>query len=115
MYEYLLDSEGLKVRDEVREFIKSVPRDLIRAMDEDKIQYPREFVTALGEKNLLGLRFPKEYGGRGHPWTYELAAKEEVGVLGAALGCAYAMIRAALTGRKEATCAGEAASDTGCD
>ncbi|MFH1435929.1 MAG: acyl-CoA dehydrogenase family protein [Pseudomonadota bacterium] len=91
MYNYLLDQEGLKIRDEVRDFVKSVPRDLIRAMDEDRIQYPREFVRGLGEKNLLGLRFPKEYGGRGHPWTDELAAMEEVGVLGAALGCAYAM------------------------
>jgi NAD-dependent dihydropyrimidine dehydrogenase PreA subunit len=31
------------------------------------------------------------------------------------VGCAAAMIRAALTGKKGATCGGEAAFDTGCD
>jgi alkylation response protein AidB-like acyl-CoA dehydrogenase len=91
MYEYLLDEKGLKLQDEIKAFVRSVPPELIRAMDEEKIQYPREFVGELGRRNLLGLRFPADVGGRGLPWTHELMAMEEVGVLGAALGCAFAM------------------------
>jgi alkylation response protein AidB-like acyl-CoA dehydrogenase len=37
------------------------------------------------------LRFPKKWGGRELPWTAEVVAEEEVGVLGNALGCAFAM------------------------
>jgi alkylation response protein AidB-like acyl-CoA dehydrogenase len=60
-------------------------------MDRDEITYPREYVKKLGDRNLLGLRFPKEHGGRGLNWTGEIAALEEIGVLGTALGCAFAM------------------------
>jgi len=91
MYEYLLDPKGLDLQKEIKAFVKSVPSDLIRAMDEEKIKYPREFVEELGRRNLLGLRFPVAVGGRGLPWTHEVMAMEEVGVLGAALGCAFAM------------------------
>ena len=34
---------------------------------------------------------PKKYGGRGLSWSAEIAALEEVGVLGTALGCAFSM------------------------
>jgi alkylation response protein AidB-like acyl-CoA dehydrogenase len=60
-------------------------------MDRDEIAYPREYVRALGERNLLGLRFPTKYGGRGLGWTAEIAAHEEIGILGTSLGCAFAM------------------------
>jgi alkylation response protein AidB-like acyl-CoA dehydrogenase len=92
MYDFMLTDAERAVRDEAREFIKNeVPTDLIKAMDKDEIQYPRDYVRKLGEHNLLGLRFPKKWGGRGLPWTAEVAVEEEVGVLGAALGCAYVM------------------------
>lgn len=91
MYEYLLDDRGTALREEVRAFVRGVPHDLIRAMDADTVRYPREFVAELGRRGLLGLRFPPAAGGRGLPWTHELMAMEEVGVLGAALGCAFAM------------------------
>jgi alkylation response protein AidB-like acyl-CoA dehydrogenase len=91
MYEYLLDQAGLDLQKEVKSFVRSVPHDLIRAMDEERIKYPREFVEELGRRNLLGLRFPERWGGRGFPWTHEMAAMEEIGVLGTALGCAFAM------------------------
>jgi alkylation response protein AidB-like acyl-CoA dehydrogenase len=60
-------------------------------MDRDEVTYPREFVEALGKRNLLGLRFSKAFGGRGLGWTAEIAALEEIGVLGMALGCAFSM------------------------
>jgi len=42
-------------------------------------------------RNLLGLRFPVEYGGRGLGWADEIVALEEVGVLGTSLACLYSL------------------------
>jgi alkylation response protein AidB-like acyl-CoA dehydrogenase len=91
MIEALLTDVQRELRDEVRDFVKSVPRQLVLDMDADKVRYPREFVPEAARRNLLGLRFPAEYGGRGLKWEDEIIALEEVGVLGTALGCAYAM------------------------
>ncbi len=92
MYDFILSEEAKAIGKELRDFVrKEVSADLLRAMDRDEIRYPREFVEELGRRNLLGLRFPKEWGGRGLPWTAEVVAIEEVGVLGTACGCAYIM------------------------
>ncbi len=87
----LLTPEELKVRDEVREFVKSVPHDLIKKMDKGEIEFPYEFDKAVSAANLIGLRFPKKWGGRGMKWTGEIAALEEIGVLGTALACQYSL------------------------
>ena len=92
MFDFMLTKEERAMVDEVIDFVKNdVPIKLVQDMDEDKIEYPREFVEKAGKRNLLGLRFPKEWGGRGMGWSAEVAALEEVGVLGMALGCAYSM------------------------
>ncbi|MBN1105472.1 MAG: acyl-CoA/acyl-ACP dehydrogenase [Deltaproteobacteria bacterium] len=92
LQDVLLTDQELALKREVREFVKNeVPPDLLKKMDRDEITYPREFVEALGVRNLLGLRFSPKYGGRGLPWTAEIAALEEIGVLGMALGCAFSM------------------------
>jgi len=92
LQDILLTDEERALKQEVRDFVKNeVPSDLLKKLDRDEITYPREFVQALGERNLLGLRFSPEYGGRGLPWTAEIAALEEIGVLGMALSCAFAM------------------------
>ena len=91
-YESLMTEQERSIQQEVRTFVREeVPPDLLRALDRDEVQYPREFVEKLGERNLLGLRFAPEYSGRGLPWTTEVIAMEEIGVLGTTLGCAYVM------------------------
>jgi len=91
MFEAMLTEPQRALRDQVREFVRWVPRQLILDMDADRVKYPREFVREAGRRNLLGLRFPPEYGGRGLRWEDEVIAIEEVGVLGTALACAYVM------------------------
>jgi len=92
LQDVLLTDEEKGIKEEFRAFVKEdVPSDLLKKMDRDEVTYPREFVEALGKRNLLGLRFSKGYGGRGLPWTAEIAALEEIGVLGMALGCAFSM------------------------
>jgi len=92
MLEALLSDEDRELRAEVRRFVAAeVPPELIRDMDAEKIHYPRSYVEALGRANLLGLRFPVEWGGRGLPWTSEILALEEIGVLGGSLACLFSL------------------------
>jgi len=92
MYDFMLTSEERALRDEVRKFVREeVSSDFLRKMDQDEIVYPREFVENLAKYNLRGIRFPKKYGGRGMSWVAEVAAIEEIGCLGMALGCAFVM------------------------
>jgi alkylation response protein AidB-like acyl-CoA dehydrogenase len=91
MFEAMLSEEQRGLRDEARDFVRWVPRQLILDMDADRVEYPTAFVREAGRRNLLGLRFPTEYGGRELRWEDEIVAIEEVGVLGTALACAYVM------------------------
>jgi hypothetical protein len=91
-YQHLMSEEEKAIQLEVRTFVRDeVSHDFIRALDRDEIKYPREYVQALAERNLLGLRFDPRWGGRGLPWTVEVIAEEEIGVLGTTLGCAFVM------------------------
>ncbi|HEC33446.1 MAG TPA: acyl-CoA dehydrogenase [Chloroflexi bacterium] len=91
MFEAMLSEQQRTLRDQVRQFVRSVPRQLILDMDADRVRYPRDFVREAGRRNLLGLRFSPRVGGRGLGWEDEIVAIEEVGVLGTALTCAYVM------------------------
>ena len=92
MYDYLLSDENIKLREEVRTFVKNaVPPSLLKGMDKDEIQYPTEWLNALAKQNLIGIRFPKEYGGRGLNWESEIIAQEEIGVLGSSLTCLFSL------------------------
>ncbi|HUS82965.1 MAG TPA: acyl-CoA dehydrogenase family protein [Dehalococcoidia bacterium] len=90
--ESLLTVEQRKLRDEVRAFVKDVPRQLLLDMDAGVAPYPRQFLEEAARRNLLGLRFPKKYGGRGLKWVDEIVAIEEVGVLSTSLPCLYGLV-----------------------
>jgi acyl-CoA dehydrogenase len=93
MYDFLLSEHEIALRAEARRFAKEdVPSSLIRSMDADQVRYPREFIEKAASRNLLGLRFPEQYGGRGFHWTGEVAALEEIGVLGSGLTCLYSLV-----------------------
>ena len=92
MYDFMLDGDARAIREEARRFVREeVPLELILAMDAEKISYPREYLEKAARANLLGLRFPREYGGRGLNWVAEMAALEEIGVLGTSLACLYSL------------------------
>ena len=92
MIEAMLGQRQKKLRNEVREFVKAIPRQLILDMDADKVKYPRQFLEEAASRKLLGLRFPKEYGGRGMKWEDEVVALEEAGALPLSLGCLYSLV-----------------------
>ncbi len=92
MFDYILSPEAKKLKEEVRAFVRDeVPHSLLKKMDKNEIQYPTEYLQKLGKKNLIGIRFPKEYGGRGLNWECEVAGLEEIGVLGSSLPCLYSL------------------------
>jgi len=91
-YQSLMTEEEKSIQQEVRKFVRDeIAPDFIRALDTDEIKYPREYVENLAAHHLLGLRFEPRWGGRGLPWTAEVIAEEEIGVLGTTLGCAFVM------------------------
>jgi alkylation response protein AidB-like acyl-CoA dehydrogenase len=87
MLEVFLTEERKKFREEVRDLVKSIPRQLILDMDADKVEFPYEFVREAGRRNLLGIRFPKKYGGRDLKWVDELIEVGEVNKLGVPFAC----------------------------
>ena len=91
MYDFLLDEKAIEWKNRAREFAKKVPRDFIVKMDNEEIQYPREFVQMAAEHNLLGCRFPEKWGGGGADWITETAVNEEIGILSTALSCLFVL------------------------
>jgi len=89
MLDHLLTKEQIKFRDEVRDLVKWVPRQMILDMDADKIKFPKEFLQEAGRRNLLGCRYPKKWGGREMDWVTTCMAMEEVGTLGYEFSCVF--------------------------
>ena len=80
MFDFIMTDEQKKLRDEARAFTKWVPKEMILAMDDESLQFPHEYLKEAGKINLLGLRIPKELGGRGLGWLDDAIAAEEIGV-----------------------------------
>jgi acyl-CoA dehydrogenase len=92
MADFVLTPEQCHLRDEARSFVRQkVSRQLLLDMDAEQIRYPRQYIEDLAAQNLLGLRFPVQWGGRGLDWSHEVLVLEEIGVLGASLACLYSL------------------------
>ena len=89
MFDYMLTKEQLKIRDEARELVKWVPRQMILDMDTDVIKFPKEFLQEAGRRNLLGCRYPKKWGGREMDWVTTCMLMEEIGTLGYEFACVF--------------------------
>ena len=89
MYDFLLTDEQKKLRDEVRDLVRWVPRDMIVSMDKDEIRFPREFLREAGRRGLLGVRYPTAWGGRDLDWVSTCMVMEEVGTLGYIFACTF--------------------------
>ena len=57
MFQAFLTPQQRQLRDEVRSFVKSVPRQLLLDMDSEKVLFPKEYLVEAAKLNLLGLRF----------------------------------------------------------
>ena len=89
MFDFLMTDDQKKLRDEARDLARWVPKELILAMDREEIQFPHEFLSEAGRRNLLGIRLPKKYGGRGLGWVDDIIVAEEAGVASYSLACLW--------------------------
>jgi alkylation response protein AidB-like acyl-CoA dehydrogenase len=89
MLDHLLTDRQKALRDEVRDFVKSIPRQMILDMDNEKIQFPKEFLREAGHRNLMGCRYSKAWGGRGMDWVSTCMVMEEIGRLGYIFACIF--------------------------
>ncbi len=89
MFDFLLSPQALEFRQEIVDLVKWVPRQMILDMDQDKIQFPKEFLKEAGRRNLMGCRYPKRWGGREMDWVTTCMAMEEVGTLGYIFACVF--------------------------
>lgn len=89
MFEFILNRKQLALREEVRELVRWVPRQMVLDMDQNRIQFPKEFLREAGRRNLMGSRYPKEWGGRGMDWVTTCMVMEEVGALGYIFACVF--------------------------
>jgi alkylation response protein AidB-like acyl-CoA dehydrogenase len=88
-FDFLLSKEQLDLRDEVRDFIKWVPKQTILDMDTDAIEFPKDLLREAARRNLLGCRHPKEWGGRGMDWVTDCMVSEEIGTLSYEIACVF--------------------------
>ncbi len=89
MHESLLEPAQRALLAEVRDFVKSIPRQMILDMDAERIEFPTDFLREAGRRNLLGCRYPRRWGGRELDWTATALVLEEVGVLGYIFACVF--------------------------
>lgn len=87
--DHLLTPEQRSVRDEARDYVNATPKQLILDMDSEKLRFPKEWLREAGKRNLLGVRHPVKWGGRGMDWVTAGAVSEEVGSLSYELACVH--------------------------
>ena len=89
MFDFMMNKAQLELREEVRDLVRWVPRQMILDMDADKLIFPKDFLAEAGRRNLMGCRYPREWGGRGMDWQTTVMVMEEVGVLGYIFACVF--------------------------
>jgi hypothetical protein len=92
MFEVFITKEQKGLQREAQDLVKWVPRQLILDMDDEKITFPKEWIEESGKRNLLAVRVPKQYGGRGLKWVDELVIMDEVTKLGVPLACVFGIV-----------------------
>jgi len=89
MFDYLLTEEQKGIQKEARAFAKWIPKEMILDMDAEKIQFPHEYLREAGKRGLLGVRFPKKYGGRELSWIDEGLINQEISGVSHSLSCLW--------------------------
>ena len=78
--DFTLSKEHLLFRQMVREFVENEIKQVMQEMDETE-EFPREIWEKLGPAGLLGIQYPKKYGGQGGDYLAYVIAIEEISIL----------------------------------
>ena len=65
MIAHLLTDAQKQVVEDARAFVRDTPRQLILDMDAETVRFPKDWLREAAKRNLLGVRHPKQWGGRG--------------------------------------------------
>ena len=80
MLDLEFDQEQELLRQTVREVLqRHCALDVVRSMEDDRVGYPPELWSQLGQLDLTGLLLPQEYGGSGMSLIEGVALYEELG------------------------------------
>ncbi|MFQ5555126.1 MAG: acyl-CoA dehydrogenase family protein [Acidimicrobiia bacterium] len=92
MFDVLLSDEEREIQQRARAFARDeIDPAFLRDLDQETLDFPHGYHEKVAKAGLYGIRFPTAHGGLGLGWTAEVAALEEIGTLGAVLGCQTAM------------------------
>lgn len=88
--DFNLSKEHQLIKQMVREFAEKELKPIVAENDE-KGQFPMEAFKELGKCGIIGLPFPKEYGGYGGDYLSYILAVEEISKVDASLGISYSV------------------------
>lgn len=94
---FALTEEQKKIQEKARAFAE---RELASGAQERDLseEFPMYLIKKLGEEGLIGLQFPKEYGGQGKDYLSFILVVEELSKVDSAFGIAYAISSTFTTG-----------------
>ena len=97
MMNFALTEEQKEIQQRARAFAQ---RELAPGVQERDIkeEFPMHLVKKLGEEGLIGVQFPKEYGGHGMDYLSFVLIVEELSKVDSAFGIAYAISSTFTTG-----------------
>ena len=75
--DFTLSKEHLLFRQMVREFVENEIKPIMQDIDEEE-RFPKEVWEKLGPTGLLGIQYPKKYGGHGGDYLAYVMAIEEI-------------------------------------
>jgi len=88
MFDFMMTKEQIKIRDEARDFVKWVPRQMILDMDTDKIKFLRSSCRRPAGEICWGAAIRK-MGGKGFGLGDHLHANGRGGTLGYEFACVF--------------------------
>lgn len=97
MMNFALTEEQKEIQEKARVFAE---RELAPDAQERDLseEFPMHLIKKLGEEGLIGLQFPKEYGGHGKDYLSFILVVEELSKVDSAFGIAYAISSTFTTG-----------------
>ena len=97
MMDFALTEKQKLIQQAAREFAE---RELLPGVQERDLteEFPMDILKKLGEAGLIGVQFPKEYGGQGGDYLSFILIVEEICKVDSAFGIAYAISSTFATG-----------------
>ncbi|MCI5563399.1 MAG: acyl-CoA dehydrogenase family protein [Intestinimonas massiliensis] len=87
---FTLNENQLAIQSTVKAFAeKELAKDIL--VRDAAAEFPHDLYAKMGEMGLIGLPYPKEYGGQGEDYLSYILAVEEVSKLDGAMGISYSV------------------------